>query len=89
MRIQFEAVFAKGQVPDDIEELKLNAGTGLLAIIVEAKGATSNSEARRLVTQNAVSIVDGEKLADPNFKLDDSFRGKVMKIGKKKFVKLV
>jgi tyrosyl-tRNA synthetase len=89
MRVQFEAVFAKGQVPDDIEELKLNAGTGLLAIIVEAKGATSNSEARRLVTQNAVSIVDGEKLADPNFKLDDSFRGKVMKIGKKKFVKLV
>jgi tyrosyl-tRNA synthetase len=89
MRSQFEAVFAKGQVPDDIEELKLSIGAGLLAVIVEAKGASSNSEARRLVTQNAVSIVDGEKLADPNLKLDESFRGKVMKIGKKKFVKLV
>jgi tyrosyl-tRNA synthetase len=89
MRLQFEAVFAKGQVPDDIEELKLNVGAGLLAVIVEAKGASSNSEARRLVTQNAVSIVDGEKLSDPNLKLDENFRGKVMKIGKKKFVKLV
>jgi tyrosyl-tRNA synthetase len=89
MRAQFEAVFAKGQVPDEIEEFKFTVGTGLLATMVEAKAAPSNSEARRLVTQNAVSVVDGDKLSDPNLKLDDSFRGKVLKIGKKKFLKLI
>ncbi|MFZ4714064.1 MAG: tyrosine--tRNA ligase [Bacteriovoracaceae bacterium] len=89
MRAQFESVFAKGHLPDEIEEVAFTTGVGLLALLVDGKAVASNSEARRLVTQNAVSIVDGDKLADPNLKLEESFRGKVLKIGKKKFLKLV
>lgn len=89
MRAQFEAVFAKGQLPDEIEEYKLVPGVGILNLLVEAKVLASNSEARRMIQQNAISVVDGEKIADPNLKLDDSFRGKVLKIGKRKFLKLI
>jgi tyrosyl-tRNA synthetase len=89
MRAQFEAVFAKGQLPDEIEEFSFTRGAGILNVLVDAKVLSSNSEARRMIQQNAITIVDGDKISDPNLKLDDSFKGLVLKIGKRKFLKLI
>lgn len=51
---------------------------------------TSSSEARRHVKNGAVKM-DGEKVSDPNltFEQAEELEGKVLQIGKKKFVRLV
>jgi tyrosyl-tRNA synthetase len=89
MRMQFERVFAKKKVPDDIPEHKFERGATVLQVMVGAKLCTSNGEARRLLKQNAVGIVDGDKIADEKFAFDESFHGRVLKVGKRKFLKLL
>jgi tyrosyl-tRNA synthetase len=89
MREQFESVFKKKQVPDDIDEYALTAGQDLVSILVDSGLLASKGEGRRLVKQNAVGIVDGDKFTDSEAKLDDSYKGKVIKVGKRKFLKLV
>ena len=42
-----------------------------------------------MVKQNAVRFVDGDKVDNPELALDDSFSGKVLKVGKRKFLQLV
>ncbi len=88
MREKFEAVFAKGKVPDDAPEWEFKRDDLLVNILFESQTVESKGEARRLITQNAVSVVDGDKLSDFNAKLDDSFAGKVLKVGKRKFLRL-
>lgn len=89
MRKQFEAVFAKGKVPDDIDEFELKEDSTLISVLVESGLLKSNGEVRRMVKQNAVGIVDGKKLTDALIGLDESFKGKVIKVGKRKFIKIV
>lgn len=88
-REQFEQVFAKKLVPDEIEEFHLKADLKLFQFLVDAKACASNGEARRLITQNAVSVMDGDKLASPDLVIDKSFKDKVIKVGKRKFIKVV
>ncbi len=64
---------------------------GILTLLVKAELAPSNAEARRNVQQGGVTF-DGEKVTDPKTMLSrDTFNadGKVLKRGKKKFVKVV
>ncbi|MBL7664688.1 MAG: tyrosine--tRNA ligase [Bacteriovoracaceae bacterium] len=89
MREQFERVFAKGKIPDEVEEFKFERGMGLVALLVACGALPSNSEARRMIKQNAVSVVDGDKLTDEKFLFTEDLKGKVLKIGKRKFIKLV
>ncbi len=89
MKNQFEEVFKKKNVPDEIPEFSFTKGANILSVLVESKLLSSNSEVRRMLKQNAVGIVDGEKITDQNFILDDSFTGKVLKVGKRKFLKLI
>ena len=89
MREQFENVFKKKKLPDDIPEFEFNRGDQLVSILFSAGLLTSKGEVRRMVKQNAVSIVDGEKISDAEITLDDSYTGKVIKVGKRKFLKLV
>ncbi len=88
MRAQFERVFAKKKVPDDIDDYQIKEGDQLLTIIVESGLVPTNSEARRLFKQGAVSFVDGDKLSDPSFRVDSSHKEKVLKVGKRKFLRL-
>ena len=88
MREKFEAVFAKGKVPDDAPEFEFKRDDLLVNILFDSQTVESKGEGRRLITQNAVSVVDGDKLADVNLKLDSSFAGKVLKVGKRKFLRL-
>jgi tyrosyl-tRNA synthetase len=89
MKQQFEQVFKKGQVPEDSPEYQLKLNETLLQVLAQAKMIESNSEIKRLLAQNAIGIVDGEKLTQADLILDQSYKGKVIKVGKRKFLKLV
>jgi len=54
---------------------------------MKAEFAPSRGEARRLVIQGGVSI-DGDKIDDPKALLKVN-NGTVLKVGKRKFVKIV
>ncbi|MEE8638935.1 MAG: S4 domain-containing protein, partial [bacterium] len=58
----------------------------LAALLQEAGLASSKSEARRLIAQNAVTIND-EKVEDPQaeVRLDG---GEIIKVGKRRFVQV-
>ncbi|WP_373280575.1 tyrosine--tRNA ligase, partial [Methylomonas koyamae] len=62
----FEARFQRGAIPDDLDDIQLEAGAEGLPIANLLKNAglvASTSEALRLIKQGAVKI-DGEKLED-------------------------
>ena len=83
-RQEFDRVFAQKDVPTDMPEISVPAGAvGIVDLVVTAGFAKSKGEARRLVTQNAVSI-DGEKVSDPHAELDPP-AGAVLRVGKRRF----
>lgn len=88
MREQFEDVFAKGKVPEDTDEVSFERGLPLIDVLIKSGLFSSKSELRRLQLQNALSFVDGDKITDLQLKLDESHVGKVLKAGKRKFLKL-
>lgn len=84
---QFEEVFSKkSAIPDDAPEVKVLNEVGLIEFMVNQELCTTKSEAKRLISQGAVTL-DGEKF--------DSFEAVlkpgtgVLKVGKRKFVKLI
>jgi len=86
---EFERMFVKKDLPDDIEELKLQESAKELSIIdiITTAGLTaSKSDARRMITQGAVYL-DGEKVTDIYAKFDFS-EPKIIKVGKRKFLKI-
>jgi len=89
MREQFERVFAKKKVPDEIEEYLYKPGDTVISVMTGAKMVSSNGAARRMIKQNAVSIVDADKITSAELVIDESYRGKILKVGKRKFIKLI
>ncbi|HKI86603.1 MAG TPA: tyrosine--tRNA ligase, partial [Thermoanaerobaculia bacterium] len=61
---EFDQVFARGGLPEDIPEIEVPGPCDLTHLIALAGLATSNNEARRLIQQGAVQL-DGERLSDP------------------------
>lgn len=63
----FIARFQQGVLPDDLDEITINAAGGVIGLahlLKEAGLVSSTSEAMRMVKQGAVKI-DGEKASDP------------------------
>ena len=81
-----QVTVAKG-MPDEIEEYNLKKEDFLVNIIADSGLLKSKSEARRMIKQSAVKI-DGEAIKDIQYKVSmgDSF---VLKVGKRKFLKVV
>jgi tyrosyl-tRNA synthetase len=84
----FEKLFSKKELPDDIAELKLNAATMLPVDIIIFSGViSSKSEARRLVEQGGFDV-DSLPHQDPKAAI--TFKGgEVIKIGKKRFIRVI
>jgi len=88
-REHFRATVQKGQLPDKIPESSLALGDaddlGLLEII-EAAGLTgSRGEARRLISQGAVSL-DGSKVSEATLRLGAG--SYLLKVGKRRYAKI-
>ncbi|MHB9013273.1 MAG: tyrosine--tRNA ligase [Ignavibacteriaceae bacterium] len=86
---EFDKIFIRKEVPDEIPEIILNKGEteiGILELLVKVNFASSKGEARRLVVQGGVTI-DGNKVDDisANITLDKEL---ILKVGKRKFIKL-
>jgi len=85
---EFEKVFEKGGIPEDIPEIKIKKDQiGLLDLVYQTKLVPSKSQAKRLIKQGAVKI-DDKKLKDwqEDVKVEN---GTIIKIGKKRFAKII
>ena len=87
----FDAQFRRGEVPEDIPEFAVPADMDREALFLprllkEAGVVQSASEARRLLKQGAVSV-DGEKVSAEEISVGSN--GAVIKVGKRRFVRIV
>jgi len=83
----FDQVFREGGIPDDIVETTLPQGDPLsIPSLIRSVFDMSGSEARRMVTQGAVSI-DGVVVSDQEM-ARSALAGKVLRVGKRRFARL-
>ena len=91
---EFRRVFAQKELPDDLETFHLKAGSHpILDVLRESGLAPSNSEARRLIRQGAVTLISGQndanKIGDEKqlvaFDQDQSY---ILKVGSRRFKKI-
>lgn len=81
----FEQLFSKREIPEDIQEATFNSPLKLIEIITKLNFSSSNSDARRLANQGAVTI-NGEKVTDLNSVLATGEY--ILKVGKRKIAKI-
>ncbi len=86
---EFEKVFSERELPTEIAPIRVpksafrDGKVWVVRLLTTVGFADTNSEARRLVGQGAVTL-DGEKIEDPNAELSLS-EGQVLRVGKLKF----
>lgn len=84
-KVNFDSIFARKETPDEIPEFIIKKDSvNIIDLIKEIGFSSTTSEARRLVGQNAVTI-DGEKVSDVKEDVELDEKGKVIKVGKRKF----
>src|SRR6185369_8038249 len=81
----FESTFSKKEIPTDLRVERAAPGTPLAKLIVQAGGAKSLGEARRLIQQGGVQIDGVKAAADAPVSSPPSF---TLKMGKHQFVKV-
>ncbi len=85
---EFDKIFIKKEVPDDIPEYKLSEDTiKLINLMTITKLTDSNTNGRRLIQQGGVSI-DGKKIEDVNTTVNNK-KEFILKVGKRKFLKVI
>jgi len=85
--VQFEKVFAQGQLPDEIPVIQLPADPiSVKQLLLACKLVETGGEAKRMIAQSAVTIA-GQKATDPNARITLT-DGMVVQVGKRKFAKL-
>jgi tyrosyl-tRNA synthetase len=86
-RDHFVKVFQEGENPQDMDEVEVAEGVGLIDVMRENELVKSGGEARRLIEQGGVRL-DEEKVVDVNLSLDE--KGEyVLQVGKRKFLKIL
>jgi tyrosyl-tRNA synthetase len=87
---EFERIFAGGGVPDEVPEVRVDATAPLYKVIVSAGLSASNNDARRLISQGAVSV-DGEVIAGEDAAtrpLPARPAPYLLKVGKRRFARV-
>ena len=83
----FDQVIVNKNIPEIIPEYHVKSEMLIVDILSSSEMVKSKSEARRLISQGAVSI-DGEKIIDVSYMLSKK-TGSVIKIGKRRFLKIL
>ena len=84
---QFDKIFARGQLPDEIEEITITADPVMASKLIFNCGLVpSGSEAKRIIKQGGVEI-DGRKISDPNEQITPK-NGMIIQVGKRRFARL-
>jgi tyrosyl-tRNA synthetase len=81
-------VFQQQKLPEEMPERVIQEPIGLLNLITEAGFARGTGEARRLIQQNAVSL-DDVKLTDQELVIQPSDQPRILRVGKRNFLRLV
>ena len=85
--LDFDKLFIKKEIPDDICEYKISNPQSLISIMVNNNLVVSNGEAKRMIKQGAVKI-DDTKILDSHLILCPD-KEKVLKVGKRKFLRII
>jgi tyrosyl-tRNA synthetase len=81
--------FAKGAIPDEMDEVTLHIEgdeIGVASMLKQARLTSSTSESFRMIKQGAIKL-DGEKIEDKGLNLDKG-RVLVAQVGKRKFARI-
>lgn len=82
---EFVRVFQQGDLPTDMETLRVPSGEVWLPQLLQDAGmASSNSDAKRSIAQGAVRV-NGEKVGEENYTFAD---GDVLQVGKRKYKRI-
>ena len=91
----FDNIFKDKLVPDKIEEYVLveddikKGKVWIVRVLVKSRLASSNGEARRLISQGAAKL-GSKKLEDPNLELElEEINNKIIQKGKRYFRKII
>jgi len=85
-KAEFKKVFAKKDIPTDMEEYTFEGETWICQALVDSKLVNSTSQARRDIKANAVSI-NQEKVSDD--KLNLQIGEYILQKGKKNFARII
>ena len=84
----FDQIFVKRDNPENMQIRKIDSDVGLLELITEEGLVASKGEGKRLLNQNAIKI-NGQVCNDINFVISSSDEEFVIKVGKKRFLKVI
>jgi len=86
---EFNRLFVQKEIPDEVDEKQISAGTYKLADLLAETGlAASKGEARRLIEQGGVKI-NGEKASSATAEVQISSDAKLFQVGKRKFLNII
>lgn len=85
----FISQFQQGKLPEDMPEIRINVGSGMLIthVMKQARLVESTSEANRLLQQGGVRI-DGDRIQDRNLLLSAN-KTLIFQVGKRRFAKII
>lgn len=84
-KVEFDRVHSQNQIPTEMEEFVLKAPVWIVEALVYCKLSPTNSQARRDISANAVSV-NQAKISDEQLKLEAGEY--VLQVGKRKFARL-
>ena len=73
---------------DNIDEIIFKIDSKLIDTLTSNSTVSSKSEAKRLIEGGGIKI-DDDQINDINLTIDKSYNGKILKIGKKKYFKII
>lgn len=86
---EFDRIFREKEAPQDLTEFKVpEGGVNIVDLIVQAGLLPSKSETRRKLQEGAVYL-DGVRVSDPGLIVKPAVEPIVLKVGKRKFVRLI
>ena len=84
----FDQIFVKRDNPENMQVRKIDSDVGLIELITEEGLVASKGEGKRLLNQNAIKI-NGQVCNDINFVISSSEKEFVIKVGKRRFLKVI
>ena len=84
----FVKQFQKNEIPENINEYKLNELLKITDLMYLSKIVSSKAEAKRLIEGGGVKL-KSEKINDPNFLVTADHKNSVLQIGKRKFIRII
>ena len=87
-KANFIKQFQKNEIPENIDEYKLDGPLKITDLIYLSKLTPSKGEAKRLIEGGGVKL-KSEKIDDPNFLVTADYKNSVLQIGKRKFIRII